>query len=79
MHAVGDDFLRQLGISGFRLFKRGDDGRVQVRNAEFFPFRQLFDELAVTHQHRVVTAFKSRRLRHVIKRRRLNHRDTKAG
>ena len=79
MHAVGYYFLRQLGVGGLRLFQRGDDRRVQVRDAEFLPLRQFFDKLAVTHQHRVVAAFKSRRLRHVIKRRRLNHRDANAG
>ena len=79
MDAVGNNLFCQLRIGGLGLFERGDDRRVEIGHVQLLPIRHLSDKLAVTQQHRVVTAVKFRRLRHVIKRRRLNHRDPDAG
>src|SRR5688572_32454825 len=77
--AVGDNFLRQLGIGGFGLFNSSNNGRVQIGNAQFFLPGQLSDELAVTREYGVVTAFELRRLRHIIIWRGLNDRNANAG
>ena len=69
MHAVGHQLLGRLGVQLAGLLERRNHRPVQVGHREVLFAGQLLHELAVAHQHLVITALESRRAGHVIERR----------